>query len=92
MPRLNLACKAKTDPNASLAWDALAPLWDIIAWPDVALPELRGRLIQRWLDKGLSRAVATRRVGANDMPDTQLAIVGALMAELIVAAPLLAFN
>lgn len=41
---------------------------------------------------GLSRAVATRKVGANDVPDTRLAIEGALTAELIVAAPLLTFT
>lgn len=68
-------------------WDALAPLWDITAWLDVALPDLRARLIQRWLDRGLSRAVATRAVGANDVPDTRLAIEGALRAELILATP-----
>lgn len=68
-------------------WGALAPLWDVAARLDVALPELRARLIQRWLDTGLSRAAATRRAEAIDVPNALRAIAGALPAELILATP-----
>lgn len=55
---------------------------------DVALPELRARVIQRWLDAGLSWAAATRRVEADDVPNDLGTIAGALPADLIPAASL----
>ena len=66
-------------------WDRLADLWDVRARLDVALPELRARIIQRWLDAGLSRAAATRRAEANDLPNARRVIERALPAELILA-------
>jgi len=64
-------------------WQDLAPLWDLCAHLDVPLPELRGRLIQRWLDHGLSRAAATRRAESNDIPNAQRVIANALAPDLI---------
>ena len=64
-------------------WDQLAPLWTLSAQLAVPLPELRARLIQRWLSLGLSRAAATRRAESNDIPNAQRVIDRALPANLI---------
>lgn len=64
-------------------WRDLAPLWDVSARIDVPLPELRARLIQRWLSHGLSRAAATRRAESNDIPNAQRVIARALPADLV---------
>ena len=66
-------------------WSALAPLWDLPARLDVPLTELRARLIQRWLDHGLSRAAATRRAEGNDVPNARRIVERALPAALILA-------
>ncbi|WP_445285873.1 sugar transporter [Yoonia sp. 2307UL14-13] len=52
-------------------WSDLAPLWDVTARLDVPMPELRARLIHRWLSLNYSRAVATRRAESNDVPNAQ---------------------
>lgn len=52
-------------------WDQLLPLWDLSAWLEVDLPDLRARLIQRWLSHGLSRAAATRRAEGNDLKNAE---------------------
>ncbi|MDP5360320.1 MAG: sugar transporter, partial [Paracoccaceae bacterium] len=41
-------------------WSELSDLWDVTARLDVPMPELRARLIHRWLALNYSRAVATR--------------------------------
>jgi pantothenate kinase len=64
-------------------WDQLKPLWTLSAQLDVPLPELRARLIQRWLSLGLSRAAATRRAESNDIPNAVRVIELALPADLI---------
>lgn len=64
-------------------WRQLAPLWDLTARLDVPLPELRARLIQRWLSANLSRAAATRRAESNDIPNAQRVIDHALPAQII---------
>jgi pantothenate kinase len=64
-------------------WSELAPLWTISARLDVPMPELRARLIQRWLSLGLSRAAATRRAESNDIPNAQRVIDRALPAALV---------
>ncbi|MBP1805583.1 sugar transporter [Rubellimicrobium aerolatum] len=66
-------------------WRELVPLWDVTARLDVPLPELRARLIQRWLDHGLSRAAATRRAEGNDVPNAEKAIARELPAEFLLA-------
>lgn len=48
-------------------WDQLMDLFDLTVFLDVDMPELRARLIHRWLSHGLSRAAATRRAEANDL-------------------------
>jgi pantothenate kinase len=64
-------------------WRELAPLWDVSARLDVPMPELRARLIQRWLSHGLSRTTATRRATANDIPNAQRVIDHALPSDLV---------
>ena len=59
-------------------WAALAGMWDISVRLDVPMPELRARLIKRWLSQNLSRAVATRRAEGNDIPNAQRIIAKAL--------------
>lgn len=68
-------------------WGSLAALWDISARIDVPMPELRGRLIQRWLNQGLSRAAATRRAEGNDIPNAQRVSDRALPADINLFAP-----
>ena len=64
-------------------WNALADLWDVSARIDVPMPELRARLIQRWLSLGLSRATATRRAEGNDIPNAQRVIDKALPCDIV---------
>lgn len=64
-------------------WAQLAPLWDIAAYIDVPIEDLRSRLIQRWLTHGLSRTAATKRAEGNDIPNAQRVIDRALPADLI---------
>ncbi len=62
-------------------WADLAGLWDVSVRLDVPLPELRARLIQRWLSQNLSRAAATRRAESNDIPNAQQVIAKALPCD-----------
>ena len=62
-------------------WRTLASYWDITAFLDVPMPELRARLIQRWLSLNLSRTVATRRAESNDIPNAQRVLDHLLPAE-----------
>ncbi|WP_019955045.1 AAA family ATPase [Yoonia vestfoldensis] len=62
-------------------WSELAALWDVSVRLDVPMPELRARLIQRWLSQNLSRAVATRRAEGNDIPNAQRVIAKALPCD-----------
>jgi fructokinase len=66
-------------------WRELVPLWDLTARLDVPLRELRARLIQRWLDQGLSRAAATRRAEGNDVVNARRVIERELPAQLLLA-------
>ena len=63
-------------------WSELASLWDVSVRLDVPMPELRARLIQRWLSQNLSRAVATRRAEGNDIPNAQRVIAKALPCDV----------
>ncbi len=64
-------------------WSGLAPLWDLKVRIDVPLPELRSRLIQRWLSHGFSRTAATRRAEANDIPNAEALASKSLPADFI---------
>ena len=66
-------------------WRDLLPLWDLTARIDVPLPDLRARLIQRWLSLNLSRAAATRRAEGNDVPNARRVLEKELPAQFILA-------
>jgi len=63
-------------------WADLTPLWDLTVRLDVPMEELRGRLIQRWLNQNLSRAAATRRAESNDIPNAKRIIARALDCDI----------
>ncbi|MGZ9810108.1 nucleoside triphosphate hydrolase [Pseudoroseicyclus sp. H15] len=63
-------------------WRELAQGWDLTAWIEVPKSELRARLVQRWLNFGLSRTAAIRRVESNDLPNATRIIARALPADL----------
>ncbi|SMY09545.1 nucleoside triphosphate hydrolase [Flavimaricola marinus] len=63
-------------------WRRLFTLWDITVMLEVPMPEIRARLIQRWLSHGLSRAAATRRAESNDIPNAQRVVARAVPADL----------
>lgn len=62
-------------------WQELVPLWDVTARLEVPMPELRARLIHRWLSLSYSRAVATRRAEGNDIPNAQRVVDRALACD-----------
>lgn len=63
-------------------WTDLAPLWDLTVHLHVPMPELRARLIQRWLSHNLSRAAATRRAESNDIPNAQRVVDNILPCDI----------
>lgn len=63
-------------------WRQLAPLWDLTVRWDVPMPELRARLIQRWLNQNLSRTAAVRRAEGNDIPNAQRILNAALPCDV----------
>lgn len=62
-------------------WSELADLWDVTARISVPMPELRARLIQRWLSLNHSPSVATRRAEGNDIPNAQRVVDRALPCD-----------
>jgi len=63
-------------------WNDIKDIWDFTVRLDVPMTELRGRLIQRWLNQNLSRAAATRRAESNDIPNAQRIIAKALPCDI----------
>ena len=63
-------------------WAELAGLWDLSVRVNVPIPELRARLIHRWLSLNYSSAVATRRAEGNDIPNAQRVIDRALPCDI----------
>lgn len=63
-------------------WAELAPAWDISVRLHVPEPELRARMIQRWLRQNHTRAAATRRAEANDLPNARRLAQAALPAQI----------
>lgn len=66
-------------------WSDLRQYWDLTVRLDVPLPELRARLIRRWLDHGLSREAATRRAEGNDIANAARVIEKSLPADLVIS-------
>nr|WP_272911565.1 sugar transporter [Loktanella sp. M215] len=65
-----------------MPWANLADLWDLSVRVEVGLPELRARLIQRWLSLNLSRTAAMRRAEGNDIPNAERVIMRALPCDI----------
>ena len=63
-------------------WNDITDIWDLTVRLDVPMDELRGRLIQRWLNQNLSRAAATRRAESNDIPNAQRIIAKAIPCDI----------
>ena len=57
-------------------------MWDVALRLDVPLEELRARLVQRWLDHGLSPAEAAARAEGNDLANARRVRDAALPADV----------
>ena len=55
-------------------WQDLRRYWDRAVWLDVEEAVLRRRLVQRWLDQGLSEEAAKTRAEGNDLVNATLII------------------
>ena len=64
-------------------WSALAPLFDVKVRIDVSDEELERRLVQRWLDHGLSPEDARARAMDNDMRNARLVKENSIEPDLI---------
>lgn len=64
-------------------WSGLAEAWDLSVWIDVPMAVLEARLIQRWLDHGLSPLQAEARARGNDLTNAALVIARSRLADLI---------
>jgi fructokinase len=53
-------------------WRAMHPYWDVSVRLHMSLEILQRRLVQRWLDFGLSPDQAERRAMENDIPNARL--------------------
>lgn len=63
-------------------WSELKPLFDRSLMLRVEEEELRRRLIQRWLDYGLSAEAARQRAEANDLVNARAVIHGSRPADV----------
>ena len=64
-------------------WRQLADLWDLSVRIDAPMPDLRARLIQRWLSQNYSRTVATQRAEMNDIPNASRVQIRALPCDIM---------
>jgi len=53
-------------------WSALAPCFDLTVSVDVPIAVIEERIVQRWLDHGLTASEAARRFADNDGPNAML--------------------
>lgn len=63
-------------------WRDLAPLWTLAVRIEVPIDELRRRLVQRWLDHGLSHAAARARADGNDIANAERVLAHPLPAAI----------
>ncbi|MGB0661408.1 MAG: phosphoribulokinase [Mangrovicoccus sp.] len=61
-------------------WRNLAPLWDLTISLDIPMSTLRSRLIQRWIDHGLSQKAAVTRALSNDLANARLVVGNSVAA------------
>ena len=60
----------------------LQGFWDLTVAIEVPLEELEQRLVQRWLDHGLSKADAIKRAHENDLRNARLVTEQSVMADV----------
>jgi pantothenate kinase len=63
-------------------WTALRKLFDLTVMLQVPLEVIEERLVQRWLDHGLSRAQARERALTNDIPNAHCVLEESQQADL----------
>jgi len=63
-------------------WADLQGFWDLTVAIEVPLEELEQRLVQRWLDHGLSKADAINRAHENDLRNARLVTEQSVMADV----------
>ncbi|SLN48147.1 Pantothenate kinase [Aquimixticola soesokkakensis] len=68
-------------------WRELASLWDLSICLDVPERVLRARLVQRWLDHGLSAEAALQRAESNDLPNAARVRAAPLEADITLRMP-----
>ncbi|ADE39215.1 nucleoside/nucleotide kinase family protein [Candidatus Puniceispirillum marinum] len=66
-------------------WVELADKWDASIWLDVSEAVLEERLIQRWLDQGMSPEAAKARVQMNDLANARRVLEKALPAAWVIS-------
>lgn len=65
-------------------WRDLASHWDYSVWLDINTQELENRLVQRWLDYGLSQSKSKARVESNDLKNIQAVNNARLSADIVI--------
>ena len=63
-------------------WSGLAPLFDLTVFLDVNEATVHQRIIDRWLNHGLSAADTERRAETNDLPNARLVLTNSRPADL----------
>ena len=66
-------------------WCDLSKYWDFSVFLDVEPKLLRERLMQRWLDQGLSSDQAKKRVKDNDLVNVETVVSGSNVADVTFA-------
>ena len=64
-------------------WRYMAGYWDLSVQLTCPQAELEARLIQRWLDHGLTPEAARIRAQSNDLPNARLVWQRALLADVV---------
>ena len=65
-------------------WRQLQPLFDMTVSLSVPIAILKKRLIQRWLDHGLSPDQALLRAESNDLPNARLVVDHSMAADSVI--------
>lgn len=65
-------------------WSKLSEFWEYSVWVDVSIEILKARLLQRWLDHGLSEREALDRITGNDLPNAEIAVSNSLPVDEII--------
>jgi pantothenate kinase len=66
-------------------WNRLADLWDLSISLEVPADQLRERLVQRWIDHGMTPEASLARAEANDLPNAERVRSASLLADLVLS-------